>query len=160
MIRFLLGFLFIQLGVFGVMVGANIYEHQIGLSSMTWRDLAPMVLTLILLPIAAAWLAISVLELIRPRRIFDRRVRRPIARLLLGAAAALVATLLTTIAVATLPSSISDSVITSSAAFLGACGVTLFSSRHRKGTCIHCAYDLSATPPTQPCPECGAALVV
>ncbi len=27
--------------------------------------------------------------------------------------------------------------------------------RRRKGLCPHCAYDLRATPPNQPCPECG-----
>lgn len=27
--------------------------------------------------------------------------------------------------------------------------------RTRKGLCPHCAYDLRATPPNQPCPECG-----
>lgn len=29
-------------------------------------------------------------------------------------------------------------------------------SRRRRGLCPHCAYDLRATPPSHPCPECGS----
>lgn len=49
-----------------------------------------------------------------------------------------------------------------SAAFASAWGASILGvgamrrwSRRRRGCCVRCAYDLSATPPGAPCPECG-----
>lgn len=118
------------------------------------------------LPVAVGWFTADLLERRRPRRLFDARVRRPMAPILVGALAAVIAVVLAAGQLAVLQTGLVDTSALNAnytdAAILGvsaavSAGLALLALRRaRPGTCIQCGYDLSGVPAGR-CPECGAA---
>ncbi len=117
------------------------------------------------LPVAAGWFAADLLERRRPRRIFDSRIRRPMAPIALGVLAGIVGVLLSGAAFAVmqalgvnwsgLPTDYMDAAIVGAAAAVSAASTVLLLRRARPRTCIYCGYDLSGAISGR-CSECGA----
>lgn len=146
MIFFLAGVLAVQAAVFGVGYFAA-HDDE--------RDTSGLLLELVLAPMMLAVSTGLLVHTFSPRRLFDRRVRRPLSCLLRGTLAGMVGTGLAGAGIAFAPDSVHDIVITAAAGALGVVAVLLGAARVRPGRCIHCDYDLRATPPDAPCPECG-----
>lgn len=146
MALFLLGF---ALGQFALYVGAAVVFRGHGI------DLFGLAVGLMGAPIAAAAIVAVVVRVFSPRRLFDRRLRLPLRRLALGGAASLAGAAVAVPAIALLPGTIDEFIVTGLAGAIGTAAVLLPVSRVRAGRCVYCEYDLSATPIERPCPECG-----
>jgi hypothetical protein len=160
MTGFLFGFLLPLLLLYGWGVAGA--PAWIGRSGDVARD---FLVVIVVVPLACAWGAAELVNLMSPRRLLDRRLSgRRLAR---GAAGAIAGTLSAASAAALLPlvdSYVGDPVVTGGAAAIGGAAVLLLLVRLRPGHCIHCGYDLRNGPgPGRSgagvCPECGASAV-
>lgn len=116
-------------------------------------------------PLVAAWFTAELLDRWRPRRVFDARVRRPLAPLIAGFGAGVLGALLTAGLFALAESALVDvsavepgdlDIAAMSGAAIFATGtVALGLGRLRVGDCVHCGYDLAGCVGGR-CPECGA----
>ena len=149
MLKFLLSFaaVFTALFIWGWVAQAEWLRYQA-------RGVLWLATLLIALPSGGAWLAMEVMERIRPRRAFDPRVKRPRTLVLAGVVSGLLGVVLAT-AMITLVDKLSDAVALGAAAVLATTLVLLVLSRKRAGECVHCGYDLSAAQDAR-CTECGA----
>lgn len=111
--------------------------------------------SLTLAPVIHAWIGAELIHRFRPRRLFDTRTRRAVARLLTGAMASCIGLVPTSAALAFMPAGVPDIAATSLCALVVSAAATLMLARQRPGACIHCAYDLRGTSTTAVCPECG-----
>jgi hypothetical protein len=114
-----------------------------------------LTLTLLVCPVGAAWLGAGVAHRLSPRRLFDPRVHRHRARLLLGFLTGLAGTLPMTFLVSVFGDQVPDAASGAVCGGLGAVAAVLLISRRRSGECVHCGYDLRSLP-SGACPECGA----
>jgi hypothetical protein len=117
---------------------------------------------LVLLPLACAYAGARLGVMLRPRRLFDRRMSEgAVRRGLLGAGAGTLAVVCIGGLLILLDRWVPDWALITGASTACAAVATLTISRVRPGACFFCGYDLSAPPaPGQPgfglCPECGA----
>jgi|GEM_PF-3294228 len=130
-------------------------------TSLWWQrsiDSTPsLILSVIALPLLTIWVAAEFQHLIRPRRLFLGRQRATLFLIFCGGFTSIAALGLGAIGLAYLDQRYPDGLILALAAFLTAL-ITLSSlSRHRKGQCLYCRYDLRGmtTKSSARCPECG-----
>jgi hypothetical protein len=115
----------------------------------------------VLAPTLAAWAITEGMNLFRPLRLFDRRLRRIAPQTLTGFVAGVIAAAAGSVALALVDTPLLETLVLAGAGFLGALVVLVPLRRARAGHCIHCGYDLSAQPGPGAagngiCPECGA----
>jgi hypothetical protein len=132
---------------------------------MRWyqqQDIVVLIARTVLAPGLAAWCAAELINMLRPLRLFDRRIRKKRYQIMAGLGAGILGAASASILLAIAVGRVHELVV------LGGCGllisaiVLLPMRRVRAGHCIHCSYDLRAQPgPGSPgsgiCPECGAA---
>lgn len=110
---------------------------------------------MVIFPPLAAWLTAETVNLVSPRRLFDRRstarVGRALAGMFAGALGFGAAVLLLPVVDATIP----DWATLAVASGLGTLIPMVLLSRMRRGHCAFCDYDLRALPSMRQCPECG-----
>jgi hypothetical protein len=119
-----------------------------------------LALTLILIPVASAWIAAELAVASRRPRLFDPRLRRTRPRLFLGLITGALSLGVGAALLPVLDLYAADTVILGSTAAVITFGVTIRLPRHLPGHCIFCGYDLRSMPaPGHPgaglCPECG-----
>jgi len=147
MMLFLLGLGVVQSGVLLVAVAAS--------RGADGADVVGLALSLVIAPFMMAMSAALLVQAFTPRRLFDRRLRRPLKRFALGACASLAGTIPAALALVFVPEGVHDVAVTGGCAALGAAAMLLPLSRRQAGQCVYCDYDLRATPADRPCPECG-----
>jgi hypothetical protein len=106
-------------------------------------------------PCLGAWIAAEALERIRPRRVFDPRVHRAWTLLFAGVGAGILSVLFATPMIVWLDEKAPDGVLLAGASVAATACVLLMLGRKRRGECVQCGYDLTATIEPR-CPECGA----
>jgi hypothetical protein len=150
MLRFLLAFasVYVSLWVWAVYADSDPF----GFGRVGAGRLAAI---LVGVPCVTAWGAAELLERIRPRRVFDARVRRSWTRILAGFGAGLLSVVLVTPMIVWLDDKAPDGMLLAAASALGTACVLFLLRRKRRGECVHCGYDLSAAPEPR-CSECGA----
>lgn len=121
------------------------------------RHLIRSALILALVPACTAWIALEAAQRLRPRRLLDPRLRRPIARMIAGATIGLVGLVLAAVALPFLDTYCPDVLVVSFTSFSSAGFVGFCLPAIRSDACLFCGYDLrGAVPGAQPrCPECG-----
>jgi hypothetical protein len=120
-------------------------------------------LNVFVIPMLSAWAALEAARLLRAPRLFDRRLKRPLARFALGLLAAGAGAAIAAVALPWVDRIVSDGVTTGFAAAVPAFALVAILPSARRGRCIYCTYDLTTGPaPGQPgfglCPECGASV--
>ena len=155
----LAGFAAVFAGLLGWGIGAGYgwlqYESQ---------SIPRLIAAILLAPTLAAWAGAELVNMLSPRRLFDRRRNTRLSRLALGVAAALVSAAAGAAALPLVDRQAPDAAVFGASGFLVMAAFVLGCSRVRAGRCIHCGYDLRRSPaPGQPgagrCPECGASIV-
>jgi hypothetical protein len=112
--------------------------------------------TLFVLPVAAAWITLDVLNRLRGRRWFDYRVKRRTRLLSLGFGAGLVAAVECTILLAWGEQYVPAWVIVAVCTVLAVAGAFVLIPGIRAGHCILCGYQLADGGFAGRCPECGS----
>jgi hypothetical protein len=150
MLRFLASFAAVFTGLFlwGYLAENDWQRYQ-------ERGAAWLAALLVGVPVVCAWFVAEVIERSRPRRAFDARVRRGWTLVFAGLVAGLFSALLATPTIVLLEDKAPDGALLAAASGVGSLCVLLGLGRKRRGECVHCGYDLSATPDPR-CPECGA----
>jgi hypothetical protein len=119
--------------------------------SFNWTFIS---LSLLIAPLAGAWLASETVGRLKRPRWFDARAPRRGAAVMAGLFAGFVASVATAVALAFLTGNVPDYATAGGSAFAASAVVLVCLPRSRRGKCIACGYDLSATK-TKRCPECG-----
>ena len=126
-------------------------------------DIALLVARTILAPALAAWIAVELVNIVRPLRLFDRRISHLVRRAAAGVAAGVLGALGATAAFVYTEGLVHEVVTLASAGAAGSVLVLALMRRIRRGECIYCRYDQRDQPaPGRSgwgiCPECGAAV--
>lgn len=145
---------------FAALMGACVWLEP----ELRWcsrESLVLLVARTVLAPGLAAWIVAELVHLVRPLRLFDRRVRKFSRALLAGLMGGILGATVASLGLAIGVHSTHELVIVSVCGALGAGAALLPVRRIRAGFCIHCGYDLSAQPGpgsagSGMCPECGA----
>lgn len=118
-------------------------------------------LNVLALPVLATWLAAELVDAAFHKRLFDRRVRRPLRCAAAGACAGLLGVLLATLMLVLLDRALPDALLTGIAAAASTAIVLTPLPRRRSAACPRCGYDLSGATPASGgvCTECGFALI-
>ncbi|MFG0328359.1 MAG: hypothetical protein ACF8PN_00535 [Phycisphaerales bacterium] len=119
-------------------------------------DIGVMLVLLGVAPPLTAITAASLVHLVCPLRMCDRRRPGVATRVGAGALAGLVVIALTVVGLALAHEQVPDWLILITAATTGTVAVLIFCPRLRRGHCLVCDYDLHACVGTNRCPECGA----
>jgi hypothetical protein len=117
---------------------------------------------MVAVPALGAWGVAEFVNMLTPRRTFDRRRRTFGKRFVLGAAAGGACATFATALLPLVDRYLSDAVIFGATGAVAMMLFLILLPRVKRGHCIHCGYDLRDSPaPGQPgsgrCPECGAA---
>lgn len=136
-------------------------------SAWVWHEQATLTalgVCMIWMPLLAAWLSGEAIQIFTPRRILDRRVRRPLTQVGFGAAAGLAWAALFLVSLAFLDGLAPETVLSAAASAAATAAALLIAPRVRPGRCARCDYDLSNSPgPGRPgcgrCPECGLEIL-
>ncbi len=128
------------------------------------EDIVLLIARTIMAPMFAAWIFAECVNAVRPLRLFDRRVRRLVPRLVSGVSAGVIGACIASLLLTIAEGWAHDVVILSASAAVGTAGVLALMRRVRKGSCIHCGYDVRSQPgPGSPgwgiCPECGTSVL-
>jgi hypothetical protein len=158
-IPFVFGIVF----VFASLMGVSLWLEP----AFRWierADAAVLLARSVLAPALAAWIVAELINAVRPRRLFDRRVATMVARGVAGLCAGVIGAAATALVLAVAEGYVHEIVVLSSTGAMAAASVLLPLRRVRPGECIHCRYDLrNQPPPGQPgwgiCPECGAPVI-
>lgn len=124
-----------------------------------------VLLSALVVPSVVTWAVLEMINLVSPRRLLDRRVRRPWARVVDGAIAGTLGACIGAVSLALLDWSVPDAVLTASSAAVATAITALPLRRVRRAECVHCGYDLSGmrVAPGRSdacaCPECGRTLM-
>ncbi len=126
------------------------------------EDIALLIARTVLAPGFAAWAMAELVNVVRPLRLFDRRIRKWTHLFIAGTFAGVLGAVIAAFGLALGDGEVHELVILGACGALGTLLVLLPFRRVRAGQCIHCSYDLRAQPgPGSPgagvCPECGAA---
>ncbi len=106
-------------------------------------------------PPLAAWVTAEVVNLLSPRRLFDRRTIAPIRRASLGITSSVIGFILAVLFLPIVENNMPDWATLAAASALGTMIPMVLLPRTRKGHCVHCDYDLRTLPSMERCPECG-----
>ncbi|MEK6703016.1 MAG: hypothetical protein AABZ53_12185 [Planctomycetota bacterium] len=107
------------------------------------------------IPPLAAWLAVEIIHLISPRRLFDRRIVAPIGRVSLGIKGAVIGFIIAVVFLPIVENAMPDWLTLAAASAIGTMIPTVLLPRMHKGHCALCDYDLRTLPSMERCPECG-----
>lgn len=110
---------------------------------------------MLIFPPLAAWLTAEAINLVTPRRLFDRRTVAPVRKAALGFLGGVIGFAL---AVAFLPiveEQLPDWGVLASASAVGTMLPVVLLPRVRRGFCAYCDYDMKTLPSMERCPECG-----
>lgn len=110
---------------------------------------------MLIFPPLAAWLTAEAINLVTPRRLFDRRSVAPVRKATLGFLAGVLGF---AIAVAFLPlveRQLPDWGVLASASAIATMLPVALLPKVRRGRCAFCDYDMKALPSMERCPECG-----
>lgn len=146
--------------IFAILIGIALWllPTELFLSN---QHTSALLLRGVLAPALAAWMTAEAINLLRPRRLFDRRLRRIAAPTIAGFIAGFIGAAIGSFALVLVDEPLHEALILVAASVVGSILVLLPMRRVRAGHCIHCGYDLRAQPgPGSPgcgiCPECGA----
>ncbi len=151
---FALGFLIVcALAASGTLIADQLTHHVLWGASRAW-----IAFILMLWPTLGAFLAASLIEWHRPRRLFQPLRGRWMPRLARGLLAGILAVLIYTAAIPFADAHIRAEIILAAAGFLAAAPALLTSPRAKPGACIRCGYDLRESMAQDRCPECGEGI--
>lgn len=125
------------------------------------RSILLLAVTMVAVPLLAAWLVGELMGLVFHKRLFDTRRPRPAACLLAGLGAGFLGVLVSALMLVLLDRSLPDTLICALSATSATMVVLLPFPRQHHGVCPSCGYDLSGATPSAGglCTECGFALL-
>jgi hypothetical protein len=115
---------------------------------------------LMVVPPLAAWAVAEAVNLLTPRRLFDRRAAAPVRRATLGVLTGVVGFVIAVAALPLVEDALPDWATLTAASAVATAIPTLLLPRTRPGHCALCGYDLRGLPRMDQCPECGRTGVV
>lgn len=110
---------------------------------------------MVIFPPLAAWLTVELINLVTPRRLFDRRTVAPVRRAVLGVMGGVIGFVLAVAFLPILEPFMPDWGVLSASSAVGMMLPAVLLPRVHRGHCVHCDYDLTTLPSMEQCPECG-----
>jgi hypothetical protein len=147
--------------VFGALMGVAYWMIPVWSWLYNPNDhIGALILRGVLAPTVAAWIIAEVVQVLSPRRNFDRRLRLRVRPFIGGVVAGLIGAAFGSFALALVEGETYEFLVLAGSGALGAVMPLVFMRRVLKGHCIHCGYDLRGQPGPGSagsglCPECG-----
>ena len=110
---------------------------------------------LMIFPPMAAWLTAETINLVTPRRLFDRRIVAPVQRSALGFTTGVIGFGLAVLFLPIVEELLPDWGTLAAASAIGTMLPIVLLPRVRRGFCAFCDYDMKSLPSMERCPECG-----